>query len=59
LASIADEKAVSSISVYADLSPNTTESAGVHATADLDHAKLSIGNYGALKAACEARRLDT
>ena len=45
---------VSSVSVYADLFANTNESARVRTTDDADTARLSLDNYGALKAACEA-----
>ena len=44
---------VSSVSVYADYTRDADESAPVKAVEDADDAKLSMGNYGALKAACE------
>ncbi len=44
---------VSSVSVYADYTRVSDESAPVKTAPDADHAKLAMENYGALKAACE------
>lgn len=49
---------VSSISVYADPA-NMAEDAPVQTTADAEHARLALENYGALKAACEAALAET
>ena len=49
---------VSSISVYADPA-NMAEGAPVQTTEDAEHARLTLENYGALKAACEAALAET